>query len=685
MAHQKIKPNQLIQNSMRYAFNRLQSRLPVPNAIPILMRSGLNHVKTPEMMKKLQDCEHRLKMHPCPVPLSNTPLSKNKTPDRQKQARGLGIITLVLTVFCAQLSLAEMTHGLSLNAPLRLAANQPLPYADPTAPSGGRMTFGAQGTFDTLNPFVVRGISAQGIASPMGLVIQSLMLRSADEPFALYGGLAKGVELAPDHRAITFFLEPEARFSDGQPVTAQDVYFSWSLLKEKGRPNYRGYYSKVTSASVIDPFTIRFEFEADDRELPLILGLMPVLPAHQTNSAQFEETTLTPPMGSGPYLVTEVKPGETVTFQKNPNFWGRHKMIYRGLYHPDVIRYDYYRDSNTLFEAFKGGLVDLRIEDNPTRWATAYDFPAMRDGRMMRESIPIGISKGMNGFVFNTRKAVFKEKAIREALNDMLDFDWINSRLFNTLYRRSDSYFTGSPLASTGTPANARERALLAPFIDAINPDILEGRWHPTALDGTGRDRRGAQKALARLSEAGYRLEDGVLKNPRQEPVQFEILVNSRLQEKLALHFAQSLQRIGVRASVRLIDEIQYWRRLAAFDFDMIQALYAGTPSPGNEQYHRWGSLAAQRQGSLNYAGAQDPAIDAMIEAMLKAQTSDDYLAAVHALDRVLLSGFYVVPLFHAPDLWLARKATIGRPTTTPLFGTAPETFWVRPDTQAKP
>ena len=572
---------------------------------------------------------------------------------------------------------AQIQHGLSLHGVPRLPPDTPLPYADQTAPSGGRITFGVQGTFDTVNPFVVRGISAQGISSPMGLVTQSLMMRSGDEPFALYGGLARAVNLEQSGHAITFMIDPEARFSDGVAVTAKDVHFSWSLLKEKGRPNYRGYYSKVTAVTLPDPLTIRFEFDGDDHELPLILALMPVLPAHKTDPAHFEETTLVPPVGSGPYVVSEIKAGETITFQKDPHFWGRKKAIYQGLYHPDTLRYDYYRDANALFEAFKGGLVDVRIEDNPTRWATGYDFPAIQDGRIVREAIPIGISKGMNAFVFNTRKNVFKDRRVREALNEMLDFDWINTKLFNGLYRRSDSYFTGSPLAATGTAADAMERALLAPFMPSLKPAILEGHWKPPALDGSGRDRQAAQRALTLLAQAGYHLDQAQLKNAQDETLHFEILVNSRLQEKLALNYAQSLQRIGVTASVRLIDDIQYWRRLSAFDFDMIQYNYAGTPSPGNEQYHRWGSQAAMRQGSLNYAGAQDPAIDAMIDALVKAKTPDRYLAAVHALDRVLLSGFYVVPLFHAPDIWFARKANIGRPKTVPLFGTAPETFWV--------
>jgi peptide/nickel transport system substrate-binding protein len=568
-------------------------------------------------------------------------------------------------------------HGLALHGAPKLGADQPLPYAQTDAASGGRIVFGAQGVFDTLNPFVIRGIAAQGLAPPMGLVFQSLMIRSADEPFSVYGGLARSVDLADDFSTMTVHLEPEARFSDGKLVSAEDVEFSFALLKDKGRPTFRGYYGKITAITVVDPLTIRFRFEGHDRELPLIIALMPVLPKHATQAARFEETSLTAPVGSGPYRVAEVKAGESIRYEKNPDFWGKAKPIYRGLYHPQTIRFDYFRDSNTLFEAFKGGLVDVRIEDNPSRWAQDYDFPALKDGRVLREVLPVSIPKGMTGFVFNTRKPLFADLRVREALGTMLDFEWINRSLFFGLYRRSNSYFSGSSLSAAGLPASTEERALLAPFPDAVRPDILAGQWQPPALDGSGRDRNAAAKALSLLNQAGWTLRDSQLINRNNEVFAFELLVNSRLQEKLALNYAQSLARIGIILKVRLIDDIQYWRRLSAFDFEMIQFTWSGSPAPGNEQYHRWGSKAAERDGSLNYAGARSPAIDAMIEAVLAARTPESYLTAIHALDRVLLSGFYVVPLFYAPDLWMARKATVKHPARLPLLGTAPETFWV--------
>ncbi len=551
------------------------------------------------------------------------------------------------------------------------------PYTKPDAPKGGTVVFGVMGTFDTLNPYSVRGIAAQGIAPPMGLVLQSLMVRSADEPFTLYGSLAQTIDIAEDRSTVTFRLNPAARFSDGVPVTADDVIFSWNLLKEKGKPNLRGYYTKVQSASAPDPLTVAFQLvSATDRELPLILALMPVLAKHAADPDHFDETTLKPPIGSGPYQIAEVKPGESISYRRDPQFWGKDLAINRGLYNPEMFRYDYYRDANTLFEAFKGGLYDIRSEDNPTRWVTGYDFPRITDGRAVKDAIPVRTPKGMAGLVFNTRKPIFADIRTREALGYLFDFEWVNTVLFEGVYKRTGSYFEGSDLASTGKPASAGERALLAPFAEAVRPDILSGEWHPPLSDGTGRDRNNAKKAFDLLKAAGWSLDKGVMIDASGQPFVIEILVVSRVQERLALNYSESLQRLGIKLKVRLVDDVQYWQRVASFDFDMMQFTWGSSPSPGNEQYNRWGSRSKDRQGSLNYAGAANSAIDAAIDAILAAPSRDAWLDAVHALDRVLLSGFYVVPLFHAPDQWMARNAAVKRPERTALFGFTPETLW---------
>ncbi len=573
---------------------------------------------------------------------------------------------------------AEPRHGIAMHGEPALPADfAHLPYADPSAPKGGRIVFGVQGTFDTLNTFSVRGIAAQGIVPPLGLVTQGLMARSYDEPFSLYGLVAESIETPDDRSWVQFRINPRARFSDGAPVTSADVLFSWDLLKTKGKPNFRNWYGKVTKAEAPDPHTVRFDLGGPgDRELPLILALMPVLPRHATDAARFEETNLTPPVGSGPYVIAEVRPGDSITFRRNPDYWAKDLPISRGLYNAQEIRFDYFRDANTLFEAFKGGLYDVRTEDSPTRWTTGYDFPAANEGRVLRDPIPIRTPRGMNAFVFNTRRPIFADIRVREALGLLFDFDWVNRNLFQGLYARTTSFFEGSDLASTGRAPTQRERDLLAPFASSLRPDILEGRWKPAAADGSGRDRELARQALALLGEAGWRLKDGALRNAAGEPFAVEFLAASRVQERLALNYGQALQRIGITLKVRLVDDVQYWRRLSAFDFDMIQFAWGASPSPGNEQYGRWSARAADRQGSLNYAGARDPAIEAMIDAMLAARSREDFVSATRALDRVLLSGFYVVPLFNQPEQWIARSAAVKRPERTSLFGFQPETLW---------
>lgn len=590
-----------------------------------------------------------------------------------------GLLLCVAVLLAAIVpSAAEPRHGIAMHGEPALPPDfKHLPYADPSARKGGRIVFGVQGTFDTLNTFSVRGIAAGGIVPPLGLVTQGLMARSYDEPFSLYGLIAESIETPEDRSWVVFRLNPKARFSDGKPVTSADVLFTWDLLKTKGKPNFRNWYAKVAKAEAPDPLTVRFDLAgANDRELPLILALMPVLAKHTTDAARFEETNLTPPIGTGPYVVADVKPGESITFQRNPDYWGRDLPISRGLYNPDEIRFDYYRDGNTLFEAFRGGLYDVRTEDSPTRWTGQYDFPLVQQGKVVRDPIPIRTPKGMNAFVFNTRRPLFSDIRVREAIAGLFDFDWVNRNLFQGLYARTSSFFEGSELASTGVPASAHERSLLAPFPAAVRPDVLEGTWRPAASDGSGRDREQARHALDLLGQAGWRLVDGELRDASGQPMGIEFLAASRVQERLALNFSQALSRIGIRLKVRLVDDVQYWRRLQAFDFDMIQFAWGASPSPGNEQYGRWTAKAADRQGSLNYAGVREPAVEAMIDAMLAARSRQDFVDAVRALDRVLLAGFYVVPLFNQPAQWIARKTSVQRPEKQALFGFQPEVLW---------
>lgn len=555
-----------------------------------------------------------------------------------------------------------------------------LRYANPQAPKAGRLVQGVLGTFDTLNPFVVRGLAAQSVR---GHVVESLMARGYDEPFTLYGLLAQSVETDDDRTFVTFTLNPAARFSDGKPVTADDVVFSWQLLRDKGRPNHRTYYAKVRKAEITAEGAIRFDLTgSDDRELPLILGLMPVLPKHAINPDTFEETTFEPPLGSGPYIVKNVQPGRSLIFARNPSYWGKDLPINRGFWNFDEIRFDYYRDDNTYFEAFKKGLYDVRAELDPSRWQTGYDFPAIRDGRVIKEGFPTGLPKGFSGFVFNTRRPIFADIRVREAIAMLFDFEWVNQNFFFGLYDRSASYFEGSELSSVGRPADARERALLAPFPQAVRADIMNGTWSPPQTDGSGRDRDTLKKALALFAEAGFKLQGTTLRNRATgQQLSFEILVTSKDQERLALAFSRDLKRAGIAVRVRIVDAVQFDRRRLTYDYDMIQNRWDQSLSPGNEQHFYWSSEAAGVNGTRNYMGAKSPATDAMIAALLRARGREDFVSAVRALDRTLISGFYLVPLFHLPEQWVARRAQIAHPAVTPLFGYLPETWWRKPST----
>ena len=564
-----------------------------------------------------------------------------------------------------------------------------MPYANPDAPKGGRLVESMLGTFDSLNPLIVRGVAVQqvrGLPFERGLVLESLMARGVDEPFTLYGLLASGVETDDARSYVTFRLDPKARFSDGQPVLADDVLFSWGLLRDKGRPNHRQYYSKVAKAEVLDPLTVRFDFGgAPDRELPLILALMPILPRHATDPATFEETSMTAPMGTGPYRVASVKPGASVTFARNPDYWGRDLPVNKGLWNFDEIRLEYYREANGEFEAFKRGLYDFRVETEPLRWHDGYDFAAARNGEVIRETTKISMPQPSQFLVFNTRRPVFSDIRVRQALTQLFDFEWINRNYFFGLYARSAGYFAGSELSAYGRPADARERELLKPFAARIPPDILDGSYRLPVTDGSGRDRTTLRSALTLLSEAGYDLDGTVLRQRTTKvPLTFEILVTTRDQERIALAYSRDLKRAGIEASVRAVDPVQFDQRRLGYEFDMIQNRWDQSLSPGNEQSFYFGSQAADIPGTRNYMGAKDPAIDALIDSLLEARERPAFVSAVRALDRVLMSGFYAIPLFNAGEQWIARWNRVERPARAALTGYLPETWWQKPDPQSK-
>lgn len=570
---------------------------------------------------------------------------------------------------------AQPRHGIAMHGDPALPADfAHLPYVNPDAPKGGRIVLGQHGTFDSLTPFIIRGVAAAGLRD---YVYESLLARSLDEPFSLYGLVAQSIEVPPDRSFIVFHLDPRARFSDGQPITPEDVLFSWEQLKDKGPPYMRAHYRTVSKATILPPRAIRFDFEDHgNREAPLLLGLMPILPSHSLDAATFEQTSLDVPIGSGPYVVASLEAGRTITYQRNPDWWGRDLPINRGRFNFDEIRFDYYRDATALFEAFKSGQISFRPEEDPARWAEGRALPAVAEGRVKIAEFDIGVPAGMAAFAFNTRRWPFNDVRVRQALIQMFDFEWINRNLYHGGFSRTQSYFERSALASTGRPADARERALLAPFSSLIKPDVLDGTWQLPISDGSGHNRENLARGVAILKEAGFSLQGRQMLAADGRPLAFEILAATRAQERLMLSFTNTLKRIGIDVHVRQVDSAQYQERLRTFDFDMIQANWPASLSPGNEQINRWGSAAADIERSLNYPGVKNPAVDAMIEALLKAEERDDFEAGVRALDRALLSGDYVIPLFHARRQWVAYWAYLQPAPRPTLYGYNIDTWW---------
>ena len=584
-----------------------------------------------------------------------------------------------VTVTLACIGPAKAEHGIAMHgAPVLLAGFKAMPYVNPDAPKGGRVVFGLAGTFDSLNPFIVKGLALQQIR---GYVVESLLARSQNEPFALYGLLAESIETDDARSYVIFRLNPKARFGDGKPVTAADVMASWQLLRDRGRPNHRAYYSKVKTAEAIDALTVRFAFDgAPDRELPLILGLMPVLPKHAIEPDTFEETTLRPPVGSGPYRVSEVRAGASVTLTRDPNYWGRDLPINRGLWNFDEVRFDYFREQNGQFEAFKRGLFDVRIETDPLRWAEGYDFPAAQRGEVLRETITTAQPKPTDYLVFNTRRAIFGNVRVREAISLLFDFEWINKNYFFGLYSRSGGYFPQSELAAYAQRADDAERALLASIHADIRSDILDGTWRLPVSDASGRDRDALKRALTLLGEAGYRLDGTIMRNiATRAPLSFELLVTTREQERIALAFQRDVKRAGIDVSIRVVDAVQFEQRRIAFDFDMIQNRWDQSLSPGNEQLFYWGSEAADINGTRNYMGIKAKAVDDAVAAMLAARDRKPFVTAVRALDRVLMASFAAIPVYSASQQWFARWNRIERPQKDSLVGTLPETWWAKP------
>ncbi|MEP9390440.1 extracellular solute-binding protein [Mesorhizobium sp. KR9-304] len=579
---------------------------------------------------------------------------------------------------------AQPSHAIAMHGEPALPADfTHLPYANPDAPKGGAVNYAWIGTFDSINPFIVQGSGARGSRDLIfgNNVFESLMMRSADEPFTMYPLLAKTIETDDDRTFAEFTLDERAKFSDGQSVTPEDVIFSFELLAEKGLPRpFAVTASRLAKIEKVGERGVRFTFKQPDRELPLTLGLSPILPKHAIDPETFDKSTLKPMIGSGPYRLETVRAGDSLTFRRNPDYWAKDIPSKTGFDNYDTVTLTYFRDENAMFEAFKKGLVDVFIDENSGRWASQYDFPAVMRGDIVKEAIRTRLPSGMLGIVMNTRRSVFQNPKLRVALIDLFDFEWANRTLFSGAYTRTKSYFDNSELSSHGRPASEAERALLAPFPAAVTPEIMANGWTPPVSDGSGLDRAFMRVGFGKLKEAGYVLKDGRLMAPDGKPVTFEIMLKSNENQQVAIAYQQTLAKLGIAVSIRSVDAAQFVERQKDYDFDAMFFNYTPSLSPGVEQLGRWGSAARDTPSTFNYAGVADPAVDAMIEALINARERDDFIDAVRAYDRVLLSGAYVVPLYFKPEQWIARWKRIERPEMTPLQGSQLPTWWREQD-----
>ncbi len=587
-------------------------------------------------------------------------------------------IALFLHALTAWAQYGEPVHGFAVHGEPRYGADfRHFDYVNPRAPKGGEVKFAAIGSFDTFNPFVIKGQPATGI----GFVFETLMTNSADEAFSGYGLIAETIEVPEDRSWVIFTLRPRARFHDGMPITADDVIFSFDILKAKGQPFYRFYYANVARVEKLADRKVKFTFGGgENRELPLIMGQMPILPKHYWENREFEATTLAEPVGSGPYRVARFETGRFVEYRRDDDYWGKDLAVNRGLYNFDRVRYDYYRDTTVALEAFKAGAYDIRPENVAKLWATGYDLPAVADGLIIKAEFPNGTPAGMQGFAYNLRRPLFQDSRVRQALAYAFDFEWSNRNLFYDQYTRTRSYFDNSELASRGLPSKA-ELAVLEPLRNRIPPEVFTETYEPPVAGDSQRLRANLRTALKLLQEAGWVFKDRMLVHGETgTPFQFEILLNAPTWERIALPFTRNLKRLGIEARVRTVDSAQYENRVTHFDFDVVVQVWGQSLSPGNEQRDSWGSRAAHLPGSRNVVGIEDEAIDAVIESVIAAADRETLVNRVRALDRLLLQHHFVIPHWHLPYTRIAYWNKFGLPSVTPLQGVQLSAWWFDPD-----
>ncbi len=583
--------------------------------------------------------------------------------------RTLGAALLLL----AGAAQAEPRHAITLyDEPPKYPANfQHFDYVNPDAPKGGTLRQQSVGGFDSFNPFIPKG-NAVGV----GLIYDSLTYHSPDEPFTEYGLLAERIDKAPDNSYVRFILNPKARFHDGTPVTAEDVIFTFNILLEKGDPMYRHYYADVAQVVAEDKLRVRFDFKhQDNRELPLILGQIQVLPKHWWATRDFSKGDLEPPLGSGPYRIGKVAPGSAVTFERAKDWWAKDLPVSRGLYNFDRIQVDFYRDSQVALEAFKAGQFDVNLEYSAKDWNTGYDSPALRAGKFVQLAIPNHNPAGMQGYVFNLRRPIFQDRRVREAIAQVFDFEWANKQLFYGAYKRTHSYFENSEMAATGLPSEA-ELKLLEPLRDKLPPEVFSQEFKPPVSDGSGIIREQSRRAYQLLTEAGYRIDNDKMIGPDGKQLAFEFLNFQPNLERVVLPFKRNLAELGIDLQIRRVDVSQYINRLRSRDFDMTSAIWPQSSSPGNEQREFWHSSSADNPGSRNLMGLRDPAIDQLVEGLIRSGSREELITHARALDRALLWGHYVVPNYYVDTWRVAYWKRFGRPPVTPLYDYGLMTWW---------
>ena len=596
--------------------------------------------------------------------------------------RGLksAVLGLMLVVAAAGVARAVVTYGMSLYGDFKYQSGfTHFDYVNPDAPKGGTMRLESLGTFDTLNPFVIKGVPAAGI----GEIFDTLMTRSEDEPATDYPLIAESADLAADRSSVVYTLNPKARFHDGTPITPDDVVWTFETLRDKGAPQYRFYYGDVTKAEPAGDHGVRFQFKnGDNRELPAILSEMPVLSKAYWANRDFEKTTLDPPLGSGPYKIDSVDPGRSITYRRVPDYWAKDLPVNKGRFNVDTIRYDYYRDGTVALEGFKAGAYDIRRENSAKNWMTGYDGPALRDGLIKKIALKDNNPSPMQGFGYNLRRPLFQDPLVRQALAYAFDFEWSNKNLFYGAYTRTRSYFDNSELAATGVP-EGEELKILEPFRAQIPDEVFTKEYDPPKYDQSFDLRAGLEKAIKLLKEAGWSFKGEQLVNDKTgQPFTFEILDYDPAMERVALPFIQNLKRLGINATLRTVDVSQYEQRMNNFDFDMAVVIFPQSLSPGNEQREFFGSAAADQPGSQNQLGIKSPVIDELIEELVHAQTRADLVAHVKALDRVLQWGFYVIPQYHLGQFWIAYWDKFRRPDKPPLYTPGLTSWWI--DTAAE-